>query len=73
MTRFSHFTDVWFYSIAQRKRGSQTQWWKETKEENGEMHSERAREISLHQVCIQEFVYKSDCICTTVKQVCVYM
>ena len=54
MTRLSHFTDVWFYFTAQREReSSETERWKKTKTENGETHSERAREISLHRVCMR--------------------
>lgn len=47
------------FHCTERKRSSETERWKETKKENRERHSERAREISLHRAWMQEFVCKS--------------
>lgn len=53
MTRLFHFTDVWFYSTAQREREVVEQKGG-TRKENGEKPSRRARDISLHQVWLQD-------------------
>ncbi len=63
------------FHCTEKKRSSETERWKETKKENGEKHGERAREISLHRVWMQEFVGKGACICMQSKagvRVCAY-
>lgn len=44
------------FHCTERKRSSETERWKETKEENGKEHSERAREISLHRAIVCAFI-----------------